>query len=153
MAHLHSSAHPFSLRRRVDYRLNWPQPSPPFHFSYADIYWSLSVNFPSSHPFSKVELQRKSSRLCECMWFINEPKYTFIFHSFFCLLQCWHHLLFDSLPFCPFCLFLLHPVFPHLYVFFLLTPAPLSVCPLSSTFPSPHRAALQPSQPLLQREV
>ena len=72
----YSSAHPFSLSCRVDYCLNWPQPrlppSPPlpsFHFSFADIYWSLSEKFPSSHPFPKVELPKrkkkeKKSRKC-----------------------------------------------------------------------------------------
>lgn len=88
MDHLCSSAHPFSLSCRVDYCLNWPQslPSPSFHFSSTDIYWSLSEKFPSSHPFPKVELQRKSSRLvcvCMCAWFINEPEQAFIFLTFF----------------------------------------------------------------------
>lgn len=115
MDHLCSSAHPFSLSRRVDYCLDWPQflPSPSFHFSSADIYWSLSEKFPSSHPFPKVELQRKSSRLvcvCMCAWFINEPERAFIFLTFFCcnfVLSC---LFSDSQPVCPFCLFLSNPV-------------------------------------------
>lgn len=66
MDHLCSSAHPFSLRSRVDYWLNWPQPlpSPSFHFSPTDIYWSLSEKFPSGHPFPKVELWREKLTAC-----------------------------------------------------------------------------------------
>lgn len=87
MEHRSVSVHPFSLSHRVDYCLNWrPPPAfslpyPFFHFSFVDIYWNLSEKFPSSHPFPKVELQRGEKKLvaCVCMWFINDPKHTFIF--------------------------------------------------------------------------
>lgn len=87
-------------------------PPPSFHFSCADIYWSLSENFPSSYPFPKVELQRKSSRLVcasTCVWFINEAEHAFIFHSFFSSF-CLFFLFFDSLPVCPLYLFLSNTV-------------------------------------------
>lgn len=66
----------------------WTDPSlsppPSFHFSCADIYWSLSEKFPSSHPFPKVELQRKSSRVvCVCMRVIYKwGRTSFHFSSF-----------------------------------------------------------------------
>lgn len=144
MDHLCSSSHPFSPSRRVDYCLNWPQPlpSPSFHFSSADIYWSLSEKFPSSHPFPKVELQRKSLRLvcaCMCAWFINEPEqaFIFLFRFFFFfyprgnfVLSC---LFFDSQPVCPFYLFLSNSVlFPSIFLPYL-DPCTIPTCYLSSS--------------------
>ncbi len=149
MGHLRSSAHPFSLSCRVDYCLNWPQPlpSPSFHFSSADIYWSLSEKFPSGHPFPKVELRRKSSRLvcvCMCAWFINEPKQAFIFlrFSFFfpvtvsVSLACFW--LSTSLSFLS--TFLQSCFYLPPYFFFFLTPAPSppSVSLSLSIFPTLH---------------
>lgn len=170
MDHLCSSSHPFSPSRRVDYCLNWPQPlpSPSFHFSSADIYWSLSEKFPSSHPFPKVELQRKSLRLvcaCMCAWFINEPEqaFIFLFRFFFFFLSLWQFcslLLVLWLSTClsflsislKFCFISLHisslswPLHhPHLLSLFLS-----QTSALFTTFLFHPREVVQPFEPVLQ---
>lgn len=155
MGHLCSLAHPFSLSCRVDYCLNWPEPlpSPSFHFSCADIYWSLSEKYPSGHPFPKVELQRKSSwRGCLYVRVIYKwAERAFIFLRFFSLpvtvsvpLACSLNLNLFALFICPSqLLFYNHPYFCLLVT--LNHPFPLFTALLF-----PPRDAVQPFEPVFQ---